>query len=62
MMIFSSFKKGLDKKTKQKPKQKQKKSGARNNQFLALRAVCRPLISFDVHLTFDVSFDSLDAL
>lgn len=54
MMIFSSFKKGLDKKTKQKPKQKQKKSGARNNQFPALRAVCRPLISFELN--------SLDAL
>ena len=54
MMIFSSFKKGLDKKTEQKPKQKQKKSGARNNQFPALRAVCRPLISFELN--------SLDAL
>ena len=56
MMIFSSFKKGLDqkKKTKKKPKQKQKKSGARNKQFPTLRAVCRPLISFELN--------SLDAL
>ena len=59
MMIFSSFKKGLDQKKqkqkqKQKPKQKQKKSGARNKQFPALRAVCRPLISFELN--------SLDAL
>ena len=53
MMIFSSFKKGLDQK-KKKQKQKQKKSGARNKQFPALRAVCRPLISFE--------FNSLDAL
>ena len=57
MMIFSSFKKGLDqkkKKQKQKPKQKQKKSGARNKQFPALRTVCRALISFELN--------SLDAL
>lgn len=54
MMIFSSFKKGLDQKKKKKPKQKQKKSGARNKQFPTLRAVCRPLISFELN--------SLDAL
>ena len=56
MMIFSSFKKGLDKKkkTKTKTKTKTKKSGARNKQFPALRAVCRPFISFE--------FNSLDAL
>ena len=57
MMIFSSFKKGLDQKKKNKNKnqnKKQKKSGARNKQFPALRAVCRPLISFELN--------SLDAL
>ena len=56
-MIFSSFKKGLDQRKqnkKQKQKQKQKKSGARNKQFPTLRAVCRPLISFELN--------SLDAL
>ena len=55
MMIFSSFKKGLDqRKQNKKQKQKQKKSGARNKQFPTLRAVCRPLISFELN--------SLDAL
>ena len=45
MMIFSSFKKGLD----QKKNKNKKKSGVRSKQFPALRAVCGPLISFELN-------------
>ena len=47
MMIFSSFKKGLDQ--KKKNKNKKKKSGVRSKQFPALRALCGPLISFELN-------------
>ena len=46
MMIFSSFKKGLDQKKKKKSK---KKSGVRSKQFPALRVLCGPLISFELN-------------
>ena len=52
MMIFSSFKKGLDqKKNKNKNQNKNKKN---RELVISLRAVCRPLISFELN--------SLDAL